>query len=438
MTKILKLSLLTVLIIHLWIASSFELSHDEAYYWLYSQRLDWGFFDHPPMVGLIINFFSFLPRSELSVRLGFIILQLSSCLLLIGLVPKSQRLLSLILFFAFPLASFAGLLALPDLPLLFMTTLYCFLLKRYLEKSDNCSIIGLGVVISLLLYSKYHGLLVIFFTLLALPRLFKQKSFYLVAAISAILFLPHIIWQYGHDFSTLRYHFLERPKSEFSFTRLLEYSATQIFLAGLFVGPLIWWTIIKNKAEDDFQRVLKFICFGTFIFFFISTFSKKFEANWTIFLTTPLIILGIQTSLWSRKWVKILLGISIIPVFLARFLLIFDQSEIQIKRLSEFHGWENWARAVEEKCPEPILANTYQIASKLAFYLNKPIHALNIGSRKNQFDYWQPDSLYYSSNMVCYLTDKKQFEGESLVTPEGKKLKMVQSFIPSEMINNNP
>lgn len=106
MTKILKLSLLVLLIIHLWLASSFELSHDEAYYWLYSQRLDWGFFDHPPMVGIIIKAFSFLPHSELTVRFGFIIMQLASALMLMSLAPKPRQWLALVLFFAFPLASF--------------------------------------------------------------------------------------------------------------------------------------------------------------------------------------------------------------------------------------------------------------------------------------------------------------------------------------------
>lgn len=438
MTKILNLSLVLILISHLWVASSFELSHDEAYYWLYSQRLAWGFFDHPPFVGIVIKLFSFLPKSELSVRLGFILLQLFSSLLLLRIVNHDRKVLSLILFFAFPLASVSGLLALPDLPLLFMTTVYCVLLKRYLENNDAVSVVGLGLAIPLLLYAKYHGILVIFFTLLAIPQLFKRKDFYLITVIAILCFLPHIIWQYEHDFSTLRYHFIERPKSDFSFKRLLEYSAAQIFLAGLFVGPIVWWTVIKYKTEDQFNRALKFICLGTFIFFFISTLTKKFEANWTIYLTVPLIVLGVKSSIWDKKWVKILLGISGVIVFAARFLFVVDPLKIKINRLNEFHGWKAWAQSLDEKCPEPILANTYQLASKLSYYLNQPVHALNLGSRRNQFDYWQPDSNYYSSKMVCYLTDKKQFEGEMLLTPEGKKLKLVQSFIPAEMTNNKP
>jgi hypothetical protein len=438
MTKILNLTLLLILVLHLWLGTTFELSHDEAYYWLYSKHLSWGFFDHPPVVGVLIKLFSFLPKSEGSVRAGFIILQSLTAVLLLKLVPQKRQLIAMILFFAFPLASLAGLFALPDMPLLFMTCLYCAILKRYLENEDTFSIIGLSSVIAILLYSKYHGILLVFFTLLAVPSLLKKKSFYVIATLSILLFLPHVIWQYDHNFSTLRYHFLERPKVDFSLKRLLEYSLAQVFLAGLFVGPVIWWSILKNKQKSDYQRVLKFICIGTFVFFLVSTFSKKFEANWTIFLTIPLIILSLQSEVWDKKWVKFLLVASIVPVFIARFLLPFTSQQVPIKRLSEFHGWRAWAEEINAKCTKPILANSYQIASKLSFYLDRPIHALNLGSRKNQFDYWEPNSAYYLSPEVCYVTDKKQFEGGLTVLPDGKNYKIVQDFIPSKMNDNSP
>lgn len=438
MTKILNLTLILILVLHLCLGAAFELSHDEAYYWLYSKNLSWGFFDHPPVVGVVIKLFSFLPKSEGSVRAGFIILQSLTAFLLLKLVPQKRQLTALILYFAFPLASFAGLFALPDMPLLFMTCLYCLVLKRYLEKEDAFSIVGLSFVIAMLLYSKYHGILLIFFTIIAVPSLLKKKSFYAITLFSIILFLPHVIWQYEHNFSTLKYHFIERPKVDFSLKRLLEYSLAQIFLAGLFVGPIVWWSIIKTKQTHDFQRALKFICFGTFVFFFISTFSKKFEANWTIFLTIPIIILSLESAIWDKKWVKLLLISSIVPVFAARFLLPFNSDQVPVKRLSEFHGWQKWANSINEKCTKPILANSYQIASKLSFYLDGPIHALNLGSRKNQFDYWEPNSSYYLSPEVCYVTDKKQFEGEVTVLPDGKNYKIVQDFIPSKMNDNSP
>jgi hypothetical protein len=58
MTKTLKLSFALLFVLQLFVASGFELAHDEAYYWLYSRHMDWGFFDHPPFVGGVIRLYS--------------------------------------------------------------------------------------------------------------------------------------------------------------------------------------------------------------------------------------------------------------------------------------------------------------------------------------------------------------------------------------------
>jgi hypothetical protein len=36
------------------------------------------------------------------------------------------------------------------------------------------------------------------------------------------------------------------------------------------------------------------------------------------------------------------------------------------------------------------------------------------------------------------VTDKKQFEGEIVLTPDGKNLKLVRGFVPAKFENNNP
>ena len=41
---------------------------DEAYYALFGQHLDWGYYDHPPMVALLTALSSTLFKGNLSVR----------------------------------------------------------------------------------------------------------------------------------------------------------------------------------------------------------------------------------------------------------------------------------------------------------------------------------------------------------------------------------
>jgi 4-amino-4-deoxy-L-arabinose transferase-like glycosyltransferase len=435
MTKTLKLALIFLFLIQVLVAANFELAHDEAYYWLFSKNLDWGYFDHPPMMAVVIRAFSFLPHSELAVRLGFVILQFLTLFFTFKLVSPKKWLWVTLLFFSFPLASFSGILALPDMPLLFFTAVYFWALKRFLLRKDYSSALILGIVIPALLYSKYHGILLIFFTILAVPKILREPRFYLVFLVSLVLFFPHVWWQYEHDFKTFRYHFLERPAASFSFARSLEYLGIQALLSGVIIGPVLWWRVVKEKTQNDFDRVLKFTLIGIVIFFLISSFSKRVEANWTISLVIPFVILYSRDQFFEKRWCQRLLLTSFAAVFLARILLVLPAGSVPLKRLSEFHGWKTWALEVKEKCAgEPMVANTYQMAGKLSFYLDQEITALNIHSRKNQFDFWRWDERVPSGS-VCFVTNTQDLPGEKVGLPDQKVLTLVHGASLHKLLN---
>src|SRR5213075_3600801 len=59
-----------------------ELLDDEAYYWVYSHFLDWGYFDHPPMTAVLIRMGYSIFQNELGVRLFFLLLNVLSLFLI--------------------------------------------------------------------------------------------------------------------------------------------------------------------------------------------------------------------------------------------------------------------------------------------------------------------------------------------------------------------
>jgi hypothetical protein len=434
MTKNLKIQLTLLVLLQLTMIGLTGPAHDETYYWLFSHNLDWGYFDHPPMVAVFIKIFSFLPDSIFSFRLSTLILQVGSLFLLLRLLPKNLWHQAILLFFAFPLLSFSGNFALPDTPLLFFSLLYLVCLKEYLQGPSSKSAFKLGIIIALLLYSKYHGILLVLFTIVANPKLFLNKYFYFVALVALLLFAPHIWWQYEHQFATLRYHFLERPSTSFDPLRLIQYLGVQVGLAGFLCGPMIWRTVIKYRPIQTFDRTVKIICIGVIGFFFISTFSKKFEANWTIFIGPMLIYLALNNGVANSRFFRPLLISSFFIVVLARLILLVPSNLVPLRRLNEFQGWQQFSAMIKTKCRAPIIANTYQMASKLSFYLQEPIHSLNYHSRKNQFDFWIPDETYYLSPTLCYITDKTEFGGEEIQTPEQKRLFLIREFSPTDIL----
>ena len=191
--------LLAWLIINLITAFSTELYPDEAYYWMYSEFLDWGYFDHPPGVALLIKLFSFLGQNELAVRLPSILMMSATLWLTFKLTKVNAHLFFLTAFSIFSLNTIS-FLTLPDTPFLFFGVLFIYVYKSYLENKTLSYSILLGIIGTLMLYSKYHGILIIGFALLSNLKLLKEPKTYLTGIVILVLFLPHLWWQYENDF----------------------------------------------------------------------------------------------------------------------------------------------------------------------------------------------------------------------------------------------
>ncbi|HQB82272.1 MAG TPA: glycosyltransferase family 39 protein, partial [Candidatus Rifleibacterium sp.] len=59
-----------LIVFRLFLSLYLDLTPDESYYWELSRRLDWSYFDHPPLVAWLIALFRLLPgESALEVRL---------------------------------------------------------------------------------------------------------------------------------------------------------------------------------------------------------------------------------------------------------------------------------------------------------------------------------------------------------------------------------
>ena len=177
-----------------------EVRGDEAYYWMYSKHLAWGYFDHPPVTAVLVKAGYLLFQNELGVRLFFILLGAATILIMeIMIRPTNLKLFYAIIlsigFLQIGMVFGGGMLAIPDFPLLFFTALFFYFYKQYLKDSSWQIVVLLSLVICLMLLSKYHGILIIGFTLLSNPALLKQKSFWLIVGLSTILFLPHLWWQ---------------------------------------------------------------------------------------------------------------------------------------------------------------------------------------------------------------------------------------------------
>ena len=375
-----------------------ELLDDEAYYWVYSKFLDWGYFDHPPMVAVLIKAGYFVFHNELGVRLAFLTLNTLSLLLIEQLLDKKNSLLFYGIVLSLVVLQLSGFVAVPDTPLIFFTALFFWCYRKFLGRPSLQYSFLLGIVTAALLYSKYHAVLIIFFVLMSNPKLFARYQTYVAGVVALVCFAPHLLWQYQHDWVSFRYHLFESNVNAYKISHTLDYIIGQILLAGPFAGVILLPAALLYHSKTIFERSLKFTLIGIYVFFLLSSFRGKVEANWTSPAIVPLIILSYNSlsdktsslTMPFEKWLFRLLPITVILVFCARLAMIFDLVPIKEIR-QQYHGWHTWPQIMKEKTNGlPIVfENSYQRASKFWFYSGQMAYSLNwYRERRNNYNFW--------------------------------------------------
>lgn len=397
-TKTLYWFLFIWTILNLVQASLTGLHADEAYYWLYSKFLDWGYFDHPPMVALFIRAGDLISHSTFGLRLFTVLSSTISVYVLWLIVKRYKENLELFILLVCSILLFHvyGFITTPDSPLLLFGVLFLYVYQRYTNEDKLKWAILLSLVIAGLLYSKYHGVLILLFTVLSNFKILKRPSFWMIVGLSALLFAPHIYWQYSHGFPSVYYHLFDRSAKPYRSEYTSDYLISQIVVAGPLIGWLLYRSASKLQGTDLFIRAVKFNFYGIFLFFFLSTFKGRVEPHWTLLAFPCLLILSYLYLVKLKDvpgWVKKLAVVNVVLILLVRFLFIVPVPGIdRISFIADYQNSKSWAKDIKEKAGDNfvILQGGFQEASLYNFYNNTTSgYAYDTRYyRKTQFDIW--------------------------------------------------
>lgn len=401
-----------------------ELQDDEAYYWVYSRFLDWGYFDHPPLTALLVKAGYAIFPNELGVRLFPAILNLFSLLIIENLIEKKNILLFYSIAASLAVLQLSGFNAVPDIPLIFFTALFFWVWKKFLNNASLFYSLLLGISSSLLLYSKYQAALIIIFVIASKPKLLLRYQIYIAGFIALLLFAPHLWWQYQHNWVSFRYHLFESNVNPYKFSFSIEYIIGQFLLAGPIAGFILLPASFLYKPKNGFESALKFSLIGILAFFFLSSFRGKVEANWTSPILVPLIILAHQFLNERANWQKIFLRtvpVSLALILIARISLIEDILPIKYIK-QHYFAWKYWPQVMKQKTNDQsiVFNNSYQRASKYWFYTGQKTYSLNLyKGRRNNYNFWPiEDSLLGKPVFILDKYDLWKFP-DSLHTPLG-------------------
>jgi 4-amino-4-deoxy-L-arabinose transferase-like glycosyltransferase len=189
---------------------------------MYAQNLDWGYFDHPPMVGIVSALGLKLAGGispVFGLRFGFVVLFAGSSWLLARLTArcfgaKAGVMAALALNATVFYGLMIGTLAEPDGPLLFFWLLTLDRLWVALETPGRTPAriwLEVGLAWGGALLSKYHAVLLPVGTVLylllkpAARQCLRQAGPYLAAVVGAVLFTPVVVWNFRHGWASFLY-----------------------------------------------------------------------------------------------------------------------------------------------------------------------------------------------------------------------------------------
>ena len=396
------------LFVNLLQAAFSPLDADETYYWMYAGDLAWGYFDHPPAVAVLIALGKDWLPGSLGLRFGHVLAattMIGGMWLLLG-KPRGKLLwLAAALIAAQPFFNVYGFIATPDGPLLLFSVLYLLAYRRFLERPSVAGGAVWGLTMAGLVYSKYHGVMLIFFTVL--PHLFwllRQPGAWVAALGGAALYAPHLWWQYANDFPSFRYHLSGRDDAyELKYT--LEYALNQLVI----FSPLLTYhyvrTFLKDRPEADrFAVACRWLVVGFLLFFLYTTTKGGTEAQWTALLSIPLVYLLYRAltgrfAAW-RERVFTLALISVGLLFAARLLLVAPRDVLPFGKPFDH---EPWATELAERAKDrPLMVqNSYRLASLYQFYTGRPAWTFtDVEYRLNQYDLWTADSAFHNQEVL--------------------------------------
>ncbi len=418
--------------------SAFTNMHaDESYYWMYSQHLAWGYFDHPPMAAFLVFLGDSIMHNELGVRLFFLLISTLTLALIINELDEKKDIFFLGLFiFSFPLVHthIGGFMALPDTPLVFFTLLFFLGYKKFIAAPNLKMAFFLAFVAAAMIYSKYHAFVALGLVVLSNLKLLKNKYFWITVIVAVLLLTPHILWQIENNFPTFKYHLSDRTKPV-RFWTVQNNITSQLLVAGPLTGLIVFFGLSKFRINrDPFKRAIIFSILGFYIFFFLMSFKNRIEAHYTTAIT-PLLMIAtypiISNKPVLKKWFTRLALPVVVILFISRFYLAADFIPNYKQFKVSFYNHKATTEQIKKMAAGKKVAsfNNFDFPGTYQFYTGDPaIHLASPAYRFCQFDLWDEESVAEGDSLFIIIPDR--MDNTDLI--QLKNGKMVKTIVIPE------
>ena len=427
------LTVLALVAMRLVAAAFTPITFDEAYYWMWSKHLAGGYYDHPPMVAVVIRFGTLIAGdTEFGVRLVSILLALpmswaiyQTAAILFGsrrVAASSAILLNITL-----MAAVGTMIVTPDAPLLVASSFLLFALAKVLQTGRGVWWLAVGAAAGCALLSKYTALFfgpAILIWLVAVPKLrhwLISPWLYLGGLVALLLFSPVLLWNADHHWVSFIKQMGRARIEDFRPAFIAELIPTQI----AFATPLVWmlgamglYAMFRRRAGTPPARVLVNTMFWVIVAYFVwHSLHARVEANWFAPVYPAFAIAAAVAAHlveWESRWQRLVDFCRrwAVPSGVLMFVLLVVQANTGV--LSGYRrdatvrsvgvGWREVAAEIEAvragvgaTC---VLALDYATTSWLAFYLPSGTCVAQFRQRIRWVNMPEPDAVQLAGKFL--------------------------------------
>ncbi len=385
----------TFICLQIYSAFHHQLFGDEAFYWLESQNLAWSYAELPGWTQWMIALSQWLlPQHEFTIRLPGLLAAWT--IPWIGMLinqritqqPISTPWQTGLLLLALPLLAVAGILAIPDIWLIFFGMWAVFALIQCIQKQRLIWFLFLGLILACGINVHVRFWLITFIAALLFVWQFRQQKilikriFVFTIPVMLLGFVPVLLFNMNHDFLLLSFQLDDRHPWRFQ-TAHFSFFPIQL----LVTSPLVFWLCLKTmlhfKSLSTIHKLLTLIAVVHWLMYALIGFysdNLRFNLHWTVF--SYVILLTIAGSLTTheklRKWsvyTGIFSTLSVLIALIYALHIAQPISNFNAQLTDTYRGWNELAKKtdllLQNDDYEMVVTDSFMTLAELEFYLKK-------------------------------------------------------------------
>ena len=284
------------LLIKMWLAACFPMTGDEAFFYQWGVYPDWGYSDHPPMVGWLLYVLNTISPSPLSIRFFTVLLwsliALGMVDLLLRMAPRQEGTAWWLgtLFLLLPFTLLLNLVT-TDTPLIFFVFLSGYSFLRGTLSNRRLWFVAAGIFLGCALLSKYFaGLLAIAYFVYCCRSRRGWVNLLIIAACSAPLFAITVVFNAHNCWTNVMFNLINRNENvEWSWMTIAEYVAMMIYL----ITPWVLWRVVRSGSALVRHGAIVVLFAVPFALFLLLSMEKSIGLHWVLgFMPFVFLFLG--------------------------------------------------------------------------------------------------------------------------------------------------